>query len=89
MGWGFLVRRANASFVKPTLYNLSRMICLMFLIDAIKHNVESFLAATKKIFKTMRNKVKTKILDKYCKLLCTMYMKVPWDCNLCYFKITS
>ena len=34
----------NAGFVKPTLYTIwSRIFCLMFLIDAIKANVEKKL----------------------------------------------
>ena len=44
----FFCTQFNAGFVKPTLYNISRIFCLMFLIDAIKPNVE-------KKFKTLRD----------------------------------
>ena len=30
----------NAGFLKPTMYNISRIFCLMFLMDALKPRVE-------------------------------------------------
>ena len=36
-------KNLNADFVKPTLYNISRIFYLVFLFDAIRHNVEDQL----------------------------------------------